>query len=501
MIESGKKWLGRLPYWLYLALCATVASAVIIYFYSPRFVLWQGLGIPPALYHPELNRADDALKQLANPFTSDFRPTNGIIRWRLLFPLLGHYLYLSDTFYLSLPFIGVALVLAYAAHLGCRETKDRLIGILFAIAAGTTSWFFVSTGWLAYFDSWYILGLLVVAFSPSHRLLATACLLAPWVDERFALALPVALAVRRFYFANERSYSWDKWLRDVLRISLYTLPFLVLRAIIIFHGSDSSESVTKFGHPLESPTFWWHLLLGLWHSIRGLWFFVGLALWILYSRYYRIAAIAIVIITTAIYTVCICIAGDVSRSLSMFLPLPIFGIILAYRHERARATVMLGAVVAFNLIAPASHVMTSFDEPIFDLRYESAHFDTPPMDINPIAYNNEAVNLIEQKKIDDGLRLLGWALQLKPDYGRAYFNRGYALGLKGDLQNAMTDLTFAIRHDPTFPDSYYFRGIAYMGLNNPASAAPDLAYALRIAPADWKYRADAEKRLQLCSPH
>ena len=56
---------------------------------------------------------------------------------------------------------------------------------------------FVSTGWLAYFDSWYVLGLLVATFSGSRsspRPQPACC--APWIDERFVLALPLVVLIR-----------------------------------------------------------------------------------------------------------------------------------------------------------------------------------------------------------------------------------------------------------------------------------------------------------------
>ena len=43
----------------------------------------------------------------------------------------------------------------------------------------TCSWFFVSTGWLGYFDSWLILSLLVVTFTRPWLWTVITVLIAP----------------------------------------------------------------------------------------------------------------------------------------------------------------------------------------------------------------------------------------------------------------------------------------------------------------------------------
>lgn len=496
-MDIGKRLLGRLPYPLYLALSALLISLIVVYFYSPRFVTWQGLHIPPSLFNPEVNRGNDALKQLANPFDTSFRPSNGIIRWRLLFPLISHALHFSDKLYLSLPYVGALLVFAFMAHVAFQETKDRLAAFLIALLSGTTSWFFVSSGWLGYFDSWYIFALLLVAFSPSRRLLLAACLLGPWVDERFIFALPVVLFVRRFYFHKETSYDWSKWKCEARLVIVAIIPYILIRLAIIKMGGDQSESVKQFGLALNTPHFFPYLLLGIWNSFRGLWFFVGLLFWITYRYYYRIASIILGLLMVAIFSFSIYVAGDVSRSLSMFLPVPLLGIFYGYRHRPEWMRSAIPIIVAFNLVAPASHVMTAFTVPIFNLRYELSRFQDPPPEVNPLAYITQAEILIREKKFDDALKLLNYATQLKFDSARAHYNTGYIKYTKGQYDDALTDFTFSIRYDSRHADTYYYRGLCYLQLKNPASAASEFTYALRVAPTDWPLRLETTNRLQV----
>ncbi len=496
MMDFGKKFLGRLPYPLYLALSAFLISVVIIYFYSPRFVTWQGLHIPPSFFNPEVNRGNDALKQLANPFETNFRPNNSIIRWRLLFPLVGHALHFPDKLYLSMPYVGALLVFAFMAHVAVRETKDRLVALLIALLSGTTSWFFVSSGWLGYFDSWYVLALLLIAFSPSRRLLLAACLLGPWVDERFILALPVVLFVRRFYFHNESSYDWKKWKDETLFVIISIAPYILIRLAIIKMGGDQSESVKNFGIALNTPNLFLHLLLGIWNSFRGLWFFVGLLFWIMYRYYYRIASIILGLVMLTIFAGSLYVAGDVTRSLSMFLSVPLLGIFYGYRHRPQWMSAAVPLIVFFNLVAPASHVMTAFTVPIFDLRYELSHLRNPPMEVSPLTYTTRAEELIKEKKFDDALTMLGYATRLKPDFARAYFNIGYIKYTKGQYEDALTDFTFSIRYDTRHANTYYYRGLCYLQLKNTENAASEFTYALRVAPPDWPLRVETNNRLQ-----
>ena len=142
---------------------------LVIACFAPRFMHWSWIDLDSSEHHaPEFNRAIDTLRQLEHPFMPITNPTNRVINWRLLFPLLGHLLHLPRWAFLALPSLGCLLVLGYVALLVRREGGTRWTAITATALTGTTSWFFVSTGWLAYFDSWYVLGLLVATFSRSH---------------------------------------------------------------------------------------------------------------------------------------------------------------------------------------------------------------------------------------------------------------------------------------------------------------------------------------------
>ena len=112
-----------------------------------------------------------------------------------------------------------------------------LVTLLFA----TLPWFFVSSGWLGYFDSWYVLGLVAAAFVPSRWVLGAAAALTPWVDERFLLAArgPVdSRGVAAAYGRSRRTCSPF----DVAIAVAGAIPYLAARAIFWLHGDADSQT-------------------------------------------------------------------------------------------------------------------------------------------------------------------------------------------------------------------------------------------------------------------
>src|SRR6476620_11351827 len=114
---------------------------------------------------PELHRAFHALHQLQDPWQRIDDPVNRVIEWRLLWPVIAHSLGFSHSVYFAVPYLGCIAALAAVSTITWRATKDALPTFAASILAATSSWFFVSTGWLAYFDSWLILGLLLASFA------------------------------------------------------------------------------------------------------------------------------------------------------------------------------------------------------------------------------------------------------------------------------------------------------------------------------------------------
>ena len=100
--------------------------------------MWRGLDIPQARYNPEVYRAYYRLQQIEHPFDPIENENNRAMRWRLLFPLLAHYLHLPRNVLFALPF-GCLLALGLTTYVVLREGGSTLLALLSSMLAATTS--------------------------------------------------------------------------------------------------------------------------------------------------------------------------------------------------------------------------------------------------------------------------------------------------------------------------------------------------------------------------
>ena len=73
------------------------------------------------------------------------------------------------------------------------------------------------------------------------------------------------------------------------------------------------------------------------------------------------------------------------------------------------------------------------------------------LELNP--FNDEATLLvgqllITQERLDEAITFFNEAIDLKPDFGKAYAERGRAKNLKGDKDGAFEDLKKSIELNP-----------------------------------------------------
>eukprot|EP00981_Chlorochromonas_danica_P002029 scaffold413_cov176-Ochromonas_danica.AAC.25 len=69
-----------------------------------------------------------------------------------------------------------------------------------------------------------------------------------------------------------------------------------------------------------------------------------------------------------------------------------------------------------------------------------------------------------------------------PKNGKAYYLRGSSYFKKGQLSQAITDLTEAIALQPNHLESYYYRGMALTRVENFTAALTDLSHVLKVNP-------------------
>src|SRR5262249_43039235 len=259
--------------------------------------------------------------QVANPSVEITEPVHRIVRWRLLMPVVGHYLGLPPWVVLGLSYVGCVAVLVLVIRLGRRRGYSWTECAMLAVVVGAAGWFFTSTGWLGYYDSWLVLGLLIVTWARSRWLLWLACALTPWVDERFVLGFPLAVLVRWIDGSQADSASNDaRWvLRDVLGAGSLVVVYAALRLWLT--GQAGSPTLAEYwtgGGAARVPG--WRLLFGSWEGLRLGWIPVILSPILLLRRRRVPTAVLLAIGVGGTAVAGLASANDLSRSVALVVP-------------------------------------------------------------------------------------------------------------------------------------------------------------------------------------
>ena len=285
-------------------------------------------------------------------------PLHQALRWRLLVPAIGRILGLSDWVTLGLAHAGCAVLILVLIALGTPPRKPWGIGGLwFALTAGATAPIITSLGWLGYYDSLFALGLLTVAFAGPRTAVILACLLTPWLDERFVLALPLALLVRLHRSESDDTKSWLQ--REAVVPLVLTVAFASVR--LALGGTGGSQTVADYvrtfilGQEITAAD----RFFGAWSGLRFGWLIVLAGLAAEWSKFkgtgrYPVFALGAVALATA--TIGACTAQDTARSMVLVFPL----IPWAWQCAASgwpRVWRWLGPVLALaSLVAPAHQV-------------------------------------------------------------------------------------------------------------------------------------------------
>jgi tetratricopeptide (TPR) repeat protein len=480
--------LAKVPYPVYLLGAAILAAAITVVFFCPAYSVWFGMFEPGGAMFPETNRAADTLRQLHDPFVKSLSPSNRVIEWRLFFPLLGYYLRLHPVVFLALPHVGCLAALALVIHIACRELGDRLWAFCTGVVAASCAWFFVSTSWLTYNDSWIVLGLLAVSAIRSRYVLVFAALCCPWIDERFVMLLPVCLGLRTYLFHDYR------FPRDLVGDAAVALagvsPYVLIRLAAMLSGSDAALKA------MEQSEYIWptplRLLEGAWAGLRGLWLYAAAFWWLAYRIRPLVWNLIFSVGTALVFTVSCFIAADIGRSVSVFLPVGLVGLVLLHRSYPQWCIRSLPCVMVLNLVLPAAHVMSTFKWPIRNLYGEQ---NRPLPDAEEFNRRGE-VMMQEKEAHAEAFKAFTIALDLDPAHIKARLNRAALLLLHGETDSALAEVNMVIERRQDLAPAHYLRGVCWEALGNAAAAMNDYEQALRLAPPDWERREDTRLRLQ-----
>ncbi|MBD2178231.1 hypothetical protein H6F42_15035 [Pseudanabaena sp. FACHB-1998] len=299
----------------------------------------------------EVARAISFLQQVDNPWESSIESA---LKWRLLIPSIAHFSGIRGWAALSISWLGVVVLLAQTTWTILSSTRDRWLAFTGCVLVASSSAVVVSTGWLGINDAWYLSGLLTVAFAKNPLWLLGACLISPWFDEKFLIALPIAILTR--WHQDIQSNTKDAIFKLISLITFGIIPYVATRLYVTFFYSDPS-SASFFKSVLTGFTTWlpW-AHLGWWMAFRLGWIFIGVSFWlILRVGGLRYLFITLFLFLSSFLAITI-LAADMSRSAAMVLPLLVWGWSNAPSNTVFGNPNMRNIIVLSNLLIPSMHV-------------------------------------------------------------------------------------------------------------------------------------------------
>jgi hypothetical protein len=439
---------------------------------------------------PEYGRAIAEAYQIDDPWAPIVIQPHSIIAWRLLFPVLSHYLRLPNWLYFAMPHLGCVLVLWLAAWLAQKRFGDWRYTWMTVTLLAALPWFFVSTGWLGYFDSWLVLGMLVISFVPSTWALAATCLISPWIDERIVLALPVCITVRTIVLHGLDNRPWGKLRRDYATVVIASLVYPLIRAVALVGGDSMAPNyVSAHWKELQSVP-WDDFLDGWWSGYRAAWLVIAVGFYFCGRQAGWIWAAALAIATVLSAIVALFIAADMSRSMMIVIPTLFLGIWLWHESQPRTFAWGLPAILIANLLLPTAHVMWNLRIPIHSFPTVWTGSMMPHLD--PEVYTRNGHKQLAAGNLDDARKAFDTALRLDDHYAPAYLLRAAQRLRQDDLIGAQTDIRDALRLTPDLPDALFLSAVIAQRLNDLPTARTNVQKALEIAPSDWRQRSQAE---------
>ena len=339
------------PRLLFGVVAGSLALVVCAWFYPPRTEIWAHRD--PHLQ--EWSRADAFLKQCQDPFRQDVEPA---VRWRLLPPLVCHVVGLTG--YEPLVFCTLGLAV-FAACLAARLdllTSNRPWALLGTVGFATSGPFITALGWLGLNDGWYLLALLETVAARSLWVLSAWAFAGPWIDERFLVALPLALYVR----IRLRPPEPGSAKRACLAACAGIAPYVLLRIGYSLTRGDAVSSGYLAAMLDVFRLYASYVPLGWLMGYRVGWLAVGAGLLAMGGEgKSRVPGIALSAAALGIISV---VAWDLDRSTGVLLPMYVAGIAAVAKYSaqsggsRQGRLLMVGlACLLINLVLPYAHVV------------------------------------------------------------------------------------------------------------------------------------------------
>jgi Flp pilus assembly protein TadD len=94
---------------------------------------------------------------------------------------------------------------------------------------------------------------------------------------------------------------------------------------------------------------------------------------------------------------------------------------------------------------------------------------------DPIEAYNRGLEHLDYNEPDLAIDAFAQVIALKPNSVHAWFGRGFAYAMRGNMETAVADYTEALRLDPTYAAAYHNRSAAYRQLGRIEEAEQDEA--------------------------
>ncbi len=459
-------------------------TLLLLLFFSPSWVTFRAWARVPEVFSRVIpvRRGAWVAKQVADPFVAIDDPYHGIVRWRLLMPMLGHYLHLPVSVVLALSWVGCVAVLATVIRLGRARGLAWSETAMLAVVVGAAGWFFTATGWLGYYDSWLVLGFLAVAWAETRWLVWLACLLTPWIDERFVLGVPLAFVVRwiRMSPGPSASRARRSLVTDLSIAALLVAAYVALRLWLA--GQAGSPSLEEYRRGIDANVPLSRHMFGSWQGLRAGWFLVGTAALVLLARRRVLAAALLAVAVGATTIVGLASANDLGRAMAPLAAVVPLGWILGRTTgwwKRSHAPPVLAAAA---LLLPAEHVVSTFTVPVEPLGREIRLLFDPPPSFAPDGYLEEAENTANRGDLARAETLATIGVRLGRTAG-GHDVLGVVLARENRWAEALTEFDTAVELDPSLAEAWLNRARAHLATGDAAAAGRDVARVEQLVAA------------------
>ena len=320
-------------------------------------------------------------------------------------------------------------------------------------------------------------------------------LLAPWIDERFVLALPVLIVTRCLWARHADDEDFAHW-KKLTALTVSASVYLAIRLIGFLSDNDPVTSVYASQHlkliqDVTPTTF----AKGFWQGHRVMWLFAVAFLAYGWRSGPRVLFIGAAVVVTLSSVGSLLIAGDMHRSLEILFPAVIAGVFFTSKRFPKQFPIALGLVLAAGLALPASHRLWFENYPIRGLTHEILR---PPQDTHErmIAGVTRARQLINEGDQAGAILIANELVETDEPHPIAFLFRAELRASMEQFDQAEGDVTAAEKLAPGSPDCAFTLGKIAFQRGDRTRALEAFQQAIRFGGPDWPGSPECQAAIQ-----